>query len=372
MQKRNHKDKIREMIGHRRFLASRNRPRYTPNPYATQSILGKHTIKAPSKISLFNTSEQHELYVLLRQILEVPPTSKILLDFSEVSQFKISAILIIYAHLEVLLNSKVAAKMLWTKPKDPIVENKMAELGFWELLGEPYKPTEGTIKICSVSYAEKETTKVQALKDAIKYAKDAIEAHTPPTPTRTASETEGVDEKSEVASEAAIWAISESFGNVWQHAYASDLQKRYPTLSNLPLVKKWWIALKKIESQLYMAVYDIGVGIPASTQQKPWYQTLRNESIAAILGLNTDCQDIKTALSYGTSRFKEQGRGNGLPAIKNLVDINPDGWLYIMSGKAIYSYESRVDREKLTALNHLFPGTMIQWNIALEVDGSKK
>jgi hypothetical protein len=354
MKKRRYSDKIVERKGHERYLQSINRPPYKLNPYATQSILGRHIIVAPESLTLFNEAGRRAVYSLLRQVLEVPANSKVLLDLSEVREFKISAILILYAHLEVLIGSKLAARIIWKKPREAAVESKLAELGFWTLLGEEYNSSVGSIRICSVSYEQKETDQKKPLRDAIIYARNAIESHR--------------SNSSEEAGEIAFGAISESFGNVWQHAYAQDLKKNYPTLHNLPLVKKWWIALEEIDKQLFMVVYDIGVGIPASTKSKSWYSALKS-SLSFFSNLNSDCQDIRTALSYGGSRFKEQGRGNGLPTIKKLVDTNPDGWLHIMSGSGMYIYKSQSDEEQWVNLNTLFPGTMIQWNIALEQNG---
>ena len=337
-------------------MASLNRPNYRPDIYATPSVLGRHTVVLPRELDLFTPQGREKLYLLLRQIVSIPKLSKLTLDFSKLAVIKISALVILYAHLEVLLESKVARKLLWKKSTDTLINSSLADIGIWSLLGEEYKPQQGTIRICSVSHEQNQSDDKQPLRDAITYAKSAIALYQNPN-------------LSEDADDAAFGAISESFTNVWQHAYAEDLQTRYSTLGNSLEIKKWWIALRHIDGQLFMAVYDVGVGIPSSTRRKGWYGSVKQELLSLVTGISAENLDIKTALEYGNSRYKEQGRGNGLPTMKKFVEINPDGVLRIMSGKGMYRFGSRNNTEEWIDLAADFPGTLVQWNIALDASG---
>jgi hypothetical protein len=207
-----------------------------------------------------------------------------------------------------------------------------------------------------VSHEQNQSDNKQPLRDAINYAKNAIALYQS-------------EELVEEADDAAFAAISESFTNVWQHAYAEDLEVKYRTLGKPPNVKKWWIALRNMDGQLYMSVYDVGVGIPSSTRRKGWYGSVRQDFLHIVTGMSSDNQDIKTALEYGNSRYKVQGRGNGLPTMKRFVEINPDGALRIMSGKGMYRFRSRSNSEEWFDLAAEFPGTLVQWNIALNSSG---
>ncbi|MDO8771973.1 MAG: hypothetical protein Q7K57_25360 [Burkholderiaceae bacterium] len=303
-------------------------------------------------LNVFNDAGRRKLYKLLRQLRDVPVTAKLTLDFSHLSEIKISAILVLYAHLEVLLQSRPQARTFWSKPLDQDIDQKLAELGVWALLGEEYQTVQGAIQICSISYEQKQTDQKQPLRDAVTYAKEAIASY----------KVVGFKDDSD---DGAFAEISESFTYVWQHAYAEDLQRSHCTLGESPVLKKWWIALSHFDNQLFMAVYDIGVGIPYSTRLKPWYTRLHQDIASKFGGKNADCHDIQTALAYGSSRYCEQGRGNGLPAIKNFVETNPNGEFYIMSGKGIYNCHSKGKTEEWSALDIDYPGTLIQWNLAL-------
>lgn len=356
LKKRRKSNLICESNSHKRAIASLNRPNYQPDIYATPAVLGRHTVLLPDQLSLFTEQGREKLYVLLRQLAAVPRLSKLTLDFSELLEVKISALVILYAHLEIMLGSKVARKLLWVKSPKEEINAGLSSIGVWALLGEEYRQEAGAIRICSVSNEQNQNNNKQPLRDAITYAKDAIAQY-------QLSSVEGEDD------DAAFGAISESFTNVWQHAYAEDLTLKYRTLGEAAGVKKWWIALKHMNGELFMAVYDIGVGIPASTRKKGWYSSVKQDLVSFLSGMSSDNQDIKTALEYGNSRHKIQGRGNGLPTMKKFVETNPNGVLRIMSGRGMYRFGSRTGSENWFDLAASFPGTMVQWNIALNANG---
>lgn len=355
MKKRRESDGVRERNGHKRALDALTHPPYRHDPYATPSVLGTRVVKIYD-LNVFDEAGRENVYKILRQISQIPLNSKVALDFSRLDDFKISALLILYAHLEIMLIGRNKKQITWQKPRDEKVEKNLSKLGLWALLGEDYKPVPGSIRISSVSHEQNQNEEKQPLRDAVTYAKEAIAQHC---------------QTGEEEDDHAFSAISESFTNVWQHAYEDGLIKRHETLKGPRLMKKWWIAIEKFNTQLFMAVYDVGVGIPYSTQSKKWYENLRLDLMGFLTGLNSDCQDIKTALEYGVSRYKEQGRGNGLPAIKRFVEINPDGHLHIMSGRGIYEFRSQNKKEVWTSTRTAYPGTLIQWNLALGEGGIK-
>ncbi|MGY2215726.1 hypothetical protein [Pseudomonas sp. SDO558_S425] len=356
LKKRRKSNWVCEMNSHKRTAASLDRPKYFRDIYATPSVLGRHTVLLPDELNLFTAAGRNKLYVLLRQLASVPLSSKLTIDFRKLKVVKVSALVVFYAHLEVLLENQVAKKLLWIKPEEPEINFGLSSMGIWALLGEVYKPRSGTIRICSVSHEQNQNDNKEPLRNAITYVKDAIALYQASGP-------------SGEADDAAFGAISESFTNVWQHAYAEDLQVGYRTLGGVKQIKKWWIALKHIDGQLYMAVYDVGVGIPASTRRKGWYSSVKQDFFSLMTGISSDNQDIRAALEYGNSRYKTQGRGNGLPTMKKFVETNPDGVLRIMSGKGMYRFGSQKGTENWFDLAANFPGTLVQWNIALNANG---
>lgn len=350
VKKRTKSDWVREKVSHRRAAYAIGRPSYRANPYHTPSLLGRHVIQIPSTLSIYGYSSRAALYKLLRQIAEIPPRCKLILDFSSLSVFKVAAVLILYAHLETMVEASGRTRLFWRKPKDGLIDKKLSDIGMWALLGENYNKVDGAVRIFSISHEQNQSNERQPLKDAIKYARDAISNYGKESPE------EG---------EAAFEAISESFTNVWQHAYVEGLHYGRKTLDRFPRLSKWWIAQDHINGQLYMAVYDVGAGIPFTMRKNSWYKDLYGELLYKLIGSSPDEKDIQLALEYGSSRFKKQGRGNGFPAMKKFVEINPDGELCIMSGRALYKYKSLTSKETFDGVANSFPGTLIQWNVAL-------
>jgi anti-sigma regulatory factor (Ser/Thr protein kinase) len=352
MKKRTESDWTRQRNASYRNHRSIYRPKYYRSPFFINSILGTYTVSTPSELTSFSEQGRSDLYTLLRQINEIPERSKMVIDFRSLSKFKISAVLVLFAHLEILIESRPRTRILWHPPQDSITNEKLASLGFWEMMGGDYKAEMDSIKICSVSHQQKENDDKRPLKEAIRYAEKAIASY-------------GVEDSNGETDQALFAAVSESFSNVWQHAYTENINKKHSTLCVALKAQKWWIALQHLDGQLFIAVYDVGVGIPASTRKKEWYTSLAGEILSVLGGLSPDSRDIQTALEYGSSRFNVQGRGNGLPAVKRFVEINPNGQLQIMSGKSLYIFRSKDNFTKWTDLVDCFPGTLIQWNIAL-------
>lgn len=255
MKKRKESDWTRQRNASYRSHRSIYRPEYSRNPFFVNSVLGLYPITVPYELTSFTEQGRQDLYVLLRRIKGTPEKCKILLDFRGLSKFKISAALILFAHLEILIESRPKVRVLWHPPEDAIANEKLADLGFWEVMGGAYKAKEGSIKICSVSHQQKENDDKRPLKEAIRYAEKAIASY-------------GLQDSEGETDQALFAAVSESFSNVWQHAYAEDINKKHSTLCVTSRAQKWWIALQHFEGQLFIAVYDVGVGIPASTRKK--------------------------------------------------------------------------------------------------------
>lgn len=143
-------------------------------------------------------------------------------------------------------------------------------------------------------------------------------------------------------------ALSEGYLNINHHAYRANLINE--------LYGRWWQYTTSIKPNGTFSVilYDAGVGIPVSLEQKvrdkKWYSATEN-------------QIIEFAMERGNSRYPDnQGRGNGFSNIKQPVDVNKQAkHLFIASGKGsvIYKDQKIVTSEVLT--NYSYGGTLIEW-----------
>lgn len=162
-------------------------------------------------------------------------------------------------------------------------------------------------------------------------------------------------------------AIGEAILNVIDHAYnapeRADFRKSLGT--------RWWLVAQTIDNQLFIAIYDKGVGIPktifGSEKNKKTLQVLsRYFNIVKMRAAGADSAAIRTAMAYGRSRLNSNhsGHGTGLSEVRDLVANNPIGQLSILSNRGLYEYTSK-GVETTREFRDSVHGTLIQWNISL-------
>lgn len=164
--------------------------------------------------------------------------------------------------------------------------------------------------------------------------------------------------------------LAEALTNVRHHAYPAGDEDRPASL------RKWWLfsrytaPTKEKRGSLYIAVYDIGVGIQTSLRKK-----LKTGEIAL------DAADsLLEALKIGDANFTEQlllkraieqersstglaFRGNGLPEMRNFVMGTDSGRMYITSGRAQYTCIASTKKSEVFGCRTGLAGTLIVWAI---------
>jgi hypothetical protein len=171
-------------------------------------------------------------------------------------------------------------------------------------------------------------------------------------------------------------AVTETVDNVDLHAYPS-LDTR---------IKKWWLVCSVINNQLFLAIYDKGVGIPTTIRGKrDILNRLKNslpilsrfkerlssemsdEEATELLrkpGGLSDAESIFLSMMSNVSSTHEDKHGQGSKSIKALVDENERGKLWIFSSEGLYVKESQ-GGGNVIELPSSMNGTLVQWNINL-------
>lgn len=171
--------------------------------------------------------------------------------------------------------------------------------------------------------------------------------------------------------EALFPALTEGLTNVRQHAYNAD--------SGIPpSLQNWWIFARMEDptegkrGYLYIAIYDIGYGIPATLRRKlnrrevVWDIVDKAGQLAALTtGRSVDKHLLQMAIEYRRSQTGSAHRGNGLPEMREFAQSNQNGRLHVISGKAQYSYISGRSDGHTQGFKDDFPGTLILWGIPL-------
>ena len=354
MKKRRISDSIRESVSRRRALQAARFPReYVPlDKTAPKRALGRIIVPAPVSISFFEDAYDDFADFLIR-LTDAASKGRVLIDLKPVKSIKSAAILVLYANIERLqriCEDSQLIKTTYCTAKD--VSMGFRTFGLWQLTGEsrgrPDKKFPNSLEICTMSNEGQRKFEKTELRKVLKYTQNAILGS-------------DMDEGGLLAYN----AITESISNVWQHAY-DDAFFAAPIPASQ---QNWWIIVQHIKDQFFIAVYDMGAGIPATINAKPWAAALI-ESLRAFFDVKVisspDAKSIKAAVDYGRSRFKLDNRGKGLTEAKDFVQRNPMGSMLIYSGLGHYEYKTQGEEENLSTLSSSFPGTLIQWNLKLE------
>lgn len=165
--------------------------------------------------------------------------------------------------------------------------------------------------------------------------------------------------------------LTEGLTNVAHHAYPANCEIDGEH-------RKWWLFARFVEptatqqGSIYIAIYDLGVGIPATLRPKlrhfeQWLnmadQTARVTSLGD--GAWLDQRLLRTAIEDSRSQTFLAFRGKGLPEMREFAASTDGGRLHIVSGQAQYSVHGGRPDGQSQGFRDRFPGTLLLWNLPL-------
>ncbi len=173
-------------------------------------------------------------------------------------------------------------------------------------------------------------------------------------------------------------AIQEAINNVAYHAYPGIPHE----------LKKWWVKCDLAGDQLYLVIYDKGVGIPKTVMNKIWFlDTLKTnypeinlkvmeelrisgtsflDIIRYKIGLVNDAIKIAISMTGDVTGTAQSKHGQGSKSIKALVNSNEKGTLWVYSNDGLYKIKNGI--ADTINLPKSIPGTLIQWNIKVKYE----
>lgn len=373
---------LRIIARRRKLQLSRADKKYNPSKYPTKpAILQGEYIVAPEKLSLYEVSVDEKIFLdtleFIKNIRENFCHKKTVIDFRQTRRITAAALVIIYAtlHDNLKLGYQKSAVMY---PTDSAESTKLIRSKNVHKLIKGQNPdvdikSARTLPIISGVGNEH-------FDDVIDYIQKRI------------FNDKMTEEDEYVYSD----AVSETINNVGLHAY--------PHLSKPD--RRWWMTCSVIGNQLFLAIYDLGVGIPETVMRKDWFMAslkssypevykklhdeipeVRNGTLELFAYLPAklvvkDSQMIYLAMTGDVSGTKQTKHGQGSKSIKALVKETKNGKLWAFSGKGLYTLGHEVkskdsqsasipddaNRETVPQLYTLptaIPGTLIQWNIQL-------
>ncbi|MFK8331375.1 hypothetical protein M2D63_015315 [Pseudomonas sp. BJa5] len=356
--------RLRHRVGVSRWLnAVRRKPRkYNPYRYQEQRRVGdKLLITAPKMISIYDFSEDKrrcpytQTLKFLKQIEKHFGAGNCLVDFSKTSNVSAAAMVLVYAAIEnASVNRSGSAEIIWSE-KHHHVNRSIKSTNLHKVItGEPIEydlKNNKTLPIIS-SYGS------EHMEEIIDFIQKRIY-------------------KSMTPEEEWVYAdaISETINNVGLHAYPGSKKQD----------KKWWLMCTVIGNQLYLAIYDNGIGIPKTVVDRPWFlASLKSthpkdhqlllekfpdlEKSGFSIYIPTIIPDerlINLSMQGDITGTKKEKHGQGSKSIMALVSDTPEGKLWVFSNNGLYTFWQIDQTPGEKKLHRKFPGTLVQWNIKI-------
>lgn len=148
--------------------------------------------------------------------------------------------------------------------------------------------------------------------------------------------------------------LNEAVYNTVNHAYAFET-------AQLPAkdLRKWWMFSQVKDGLLSVAIYDLGVSIPASLLQRPeWrdYARLRQR----------DGQLVEAAVNSPRTSTRLPHRGKGLPEMLEFSRSLSSGGFTIASREGEFTYNASYRRHSRKKLVPPLPGTLVIWELPFQ------
>lgn len=167
--------------------------------------------------------------------------------------------------------------------------------------------------------------------------------------------------------------LTEGLINVGHHAYPAgcDIEAQH---------RKWWLFARFTEpvadrvGSIFIAIYDMGVGIPSTLRSKLKTGEMVMNAIdktTELTGLSEgtwlDKRLLRTAIENPRTQTEQAHRGKGLPEMREFAASTDGGRLHIVSGQAQYSMHGGKPDGQVQGFDEKFPGTLLLWNLPLKV-----
>lgn len=310
-------------------------------------------INVPEVLVAERPAERDRLYAVVASVMRAlqRPYTTVRLDFTRTAKLYPGGTLVLLAYLELLLQSHPGRIRARCQPRS-LAAQLLRHFGLADALGinvaDSVPTHESVVNWRYLTGTGAEGEKIAKLLQSYK----ELTSVEPP---------EGLYD-----------VLNEALVNVRHHAYPKD--------TTVPdEMRRWWLFARFNEptanrpGNLYIAVYDIGVGIQNSLRIQLQLDEVAKDLSDDVLKLlrlgRTSTLErllLKRAVEHQRSSTGLAFRGLGLPEMREFVLQTSSGRLYIISGSAQYSCSPADNVSDCVACNPAFPGTLILWSIPLE------
>lgn len=326
---------------------------------------GPTIFRAPQFLDIYNSRNYEETirFINSLEIIKLNSLRKVQISFVNTKDVKAAAMVVLYSRLEEILNS-CDVEISINTGFNTHIKKRLEQTGFFHLCQYRFSANNFSQKKLPII-----SSKDGNFRDKIiDYIKEQIYKN------NFEADLEYVYGD----------AVHEAINNVSLHAYKNG-------------DNKWWLNCSLIDDELYLVLYDQGLGIPETFtkgndafDQIPWDDIeFQNEmqkllkkwdmdipivdgkaDIMQMTDINfakqSHCMAIFFAMADDITRMTgddELKHGQGSKSIKRLVSSHENGILWIFSNRGLYRYKNDDSPPWLKDYKQSINGTLIQWNI---------
>lgn len=312
-------------------LTTKNRRRRRNAALPRRISWRPYLVEAPVVFRFLQEETQLPLFEFLDVIkVKLSEGRRVLIDFRKTENMHPCGTLIFIAHLDVWL-AKYPTRLSCTYPEDDRTEQLLQHIGVLSRLGLSSRKLIEHEHVKHWHYHTGSQVDSALYKDLTKSAREGI-----------------VHPDKELFAD----CLNEAVVNAVNHAYEHSA----PGLPPKPL-QKWWLLSLLKDDILFVAIYDLGVGIAASLRRKP--------NLAEYLKLRhyKDARLIEDAVSSKLTSTKMPHRGKGLPEMLEFSKNLKAGGLGIWSQKGGMAYNAEMGHLQRHGNPHSLQGTLVLWSI---------
>lgn len=324
-------------------------------------IFGYEIVQAPEKICVYSAhSENDGSYIntmnFITRLKSISNNARIFIDFRETVRIEAAALLMLYATIENIIKDKDVT-FKFSIPKENSSLKKILRSSF-------------LYKLLNRSEIEYDFSNKRQLPVITGFGNEYVDALLDYIMEFVYSDKMDPEHEHTFGD-----AIQETVHNVGLHAYPDKMEED----------KQWWLLCQVVDSQLYLAIYDLGVGIPKTIVKQHFFfgrlQNLYPDLYSQVMKLTrelaldsvipyiathlSDAEAIDLSMQADVTSRNQDKHGQGSKSIKKLVDDTDGGKLWIFSNSGLY-FKPQGQKPDLKLLRKPFAGTLVQWNINLK------
>lgn len=306
----------------------------------------------PHRIAADHATDRAQLYVVLRSLAGVLRSSgaRVKLDFTQTTKMYPGGMLLLLAYLELLLESypgRIRAKCV----NGSLAAQLLSHCRFAHRLGiDTTASTPRHESVITWKYLTGHLAEGQKVRELLDSYRAFDSARIP----------EGLYD-----------VLTEALTNVRHHAY--------PDSGSVPTdLHRWWLFSRFSEptansaGSIYIAVYDVGIGIQSSLRSRLATGERILDSAGDLLSLvgvggnSIERHLLHAAVEGRRSSTGLGNRGYGLPEMREFVLRSGTGTLSIVSGMAQYTCLAEVQSSSAYRCSDPTLGTLILWHLPLQ------